>query len=191
MGLDLLGRGKKGQAVRASILHLLGAILGGAFVGGLLGWLGSLLSLSTWRPEIIGAIAAFALWHSVSCQSPKLGPRCQVPRTWKYPLPVEAYYFLCGALLGCGTATLIPYSCFLVLLGTQLTSGVVLGSVSGALFGGVREAMALILFLSKHKKEAKPSEMMRLLPVLTPKAQRLNTIWILGGGLLLVLTSLL
>ena len=76
-------------------------------------------------------------------------------------------------------------------MGTQLTSGVVLGCMSGALFGGVREAMALILLLSKHKEEAKPSEMMRLLHVLAPKAQRLNTIWILGGGLLLVLTSLL
>ncbi len=191
MGLDLLGRGKKVQAVRASILHLLGAILGGAFVGGLLGWLGSLLSLSTWRPEIIGAIAAFALWHSVSRRPPKLGPRRQVPRKLRYPKSLVAYYFLCGALLGCGIATLIPYSCLLVILGTQLTSGVVLGCMSGALFGGTREAMALILFLSKHKEEAKPSEMMQLLPVLAPKARRLNTIWILGGSLLLVLTSLL
>src|SRR5713101_925386 len=191
MGLNLLGRGKKQPVVWAGTLHLVGAILGGASLGGLLGWLGSLFRLTIWRPEIIAAIAVFALWHSLNRQPPKLGPRCQVPRTWKYSLPIEIYYFLCGALLGCGIATLIPYSSFLVILGSQLTSGVVLGSISGALFGGVREAMVLILLLNQHGKETKPSDMMWLLPALSPKVQRLNVIWVFGGSLLLVLASLL
>lgn len=189
MGLNFLGREKKGRAVRIGVLHVLGAVLGGALVGGLFGWLGTLLSLLAWRPWIIAVVAVLALLHSLSRRPSKLGLQCQVPRRWRLPLPLAYYYFFCGALLGCGIATVIPYSSLLILLGTQLTSGVILGCASGAIFGGTREAMALIPLLCKYNEEVSPSKIMQLLPALATKVQKFNTIWILGGSSLLLLAG--
>jgi len=190
MGLDFLGRGRRWECIQIGGFHILGAALGGALLGGLLGWLGSLLSLSTWRPEIIAITAIFAFWHSVSPRPAKLGCRRQVPRKLKHFSSVKAYYFICGTQLGCGIVTLIPYSCLLVILGVQLTSGFVLGLVSGILFGGTREGLVLFTLFRRHQEEARPGHMMQLLPKLAPQMRRFNVIWIIAGSFLLVLTSL-
>jgi hypothetical protein len=187
MGLDFLGRGRRWGRIQIGSIHILGAAFGGALVGGLLGWLGSLLSLSIWRPEIIVVIAIFALWHSVSSRPTKLGCQRQVPRKLKHFSSIQVYYFYCGAQLGCGVATLIPYSCLLVILGAQLTSGFVLGLVSGILFGGTREGLALLAPLEKHQETSRTDQIMQLLPKLAPQARKLNIIWIVAGSLFLAL----
>ena len=53
-----------------------------------------------------------------------------------------------GAMLGSGVATPIFHTAFLVLLAAQLTGGVALGLISGALFGAARQATALLPLLS-------------------------------------------
>lgn len=190
MGLDILGRGKKLQLLRVGTFHLIGAVLGGGVVGGVLGWFGSLLSLSAWRPWFIVTIAAFALWHSVAPHSLKLGRRCQVPRRLRYTVSVDVTYFVWGILLGSGIVTLIPYSCLLVILGTQLTSGTILGALSGAIFGGVREAMTLLPLLRERTDAGESSDIMQLLPALATIVRHLNTAWIVVATPLLVISSL-
>src|SRR5262245_31735956 len=144
MGLGFLGRGNVTYAWKVGLLHVFGAVLGGALIGGLLGTGGMLLGLSAWRQVVIGVLALFALWHSLRRRGQGLGLQCQVPRKWARTLLPEPCYFAWGLLLGAGVATVIPYSAYLVLVGMQVTSGVALGAASGALFGGVREALALV-----------------------------------------------
>ncbi len=187
MGLAL-GRERIWRAVLVSVLHIVGAALGGAVVGGLLGWLGSLLSLPVWRSELIIAAAIFALWQSLSRHPTTLGLHRQVPRVWERTMSPEPRFFLWGVLLGSGIATVIPYSAFLILLTTQLTSGIILGCVSGALFGGTREAVALLPLLGKRNR-LHPEDLPRFLPSLKTRVQQLNILWILIGSALLVLTS--
>jgi hypothetical protein len=170
-------------------LHISGAALGGAAIGGILGWLGSLFLLATWRLEIIVPLTAFALWQSLSKRPLRLGCQRQVPRQWNQTLPPGSRYFFWGLLLGSGVITIIPYSSFLVVLGVQLTSGTLLGCLSGALFGSTREAMALILSLHRQIGEPKPSKMMGLLPALQATITQLNIAWILGGCIILLITN--
>lgn len=188
MGLGFLGRGKVTHAIHIGIIHILGAAIGGAIIGGLLGWVGALLSLALWRPWIITTIAIFAAWHSLSRRPQRLGRQCQVPRAWAQTMPVKKCYLLWGILLGSGIATPIPYSALLVVFGTQLTVGVVLGCLSGALFGATREALALLPLIWKRDK-TDPEKIMELLPALAPIVQRFNVIWIFAGSLLLLLTQ--
>ncbi len=95
-------------------------------------------------------------------------------------------YFLWGMLLGSGVATIIPYSAFLLILVTQLTSGVVLGSASGAIFGSTRAITALLPLLSKNGG-LYPE---RFLSVLSTQIRWFNICWIIVGSLLLVVTGL-
>lgn len=187
MGLAF-GRGQVSRKIIIAVLHVAGAALGGAIVGGLLGGLGGLLSLSVWRPELITAVVLFALWQSLSQRPAKLGLHRQVPRTWARTMAPELRFFLWGASLGCGVATLIPYSAFLVILVVQLTSGVTLGCFSGALFGGMRGSVMLLPVLRRHHK-LHPEELPRFLISLKTTVQRLNLLWLLLGGPLLVITS--
>src|SRR5579885_3313339 len=83
-------------------LHISGAALGGAAIGGILGWLGSLFLLATWRLEIIVPLTAFALWQSLSKRPLRLGCQRQVPRQWNQTLPPGSRYFFWGLLLGSG-----------------------------------------------------------------------------------------
>ncbi len=159
-----------------------GAALGGAAAGGGLGWIGALLRLPDWRPWLIGvtAVGAFAL--AIGPRPVQLGRQCQVPRAWARTMPPRRRYLLWGALLGCGLATPILSSAFLVLLSAQLTIGPWLGTVAGAVYGGTREAMALLPML----RGSDPEATMALLPRYRPTAQRLNAAAALGGGLMLV-----
>jgi hypothetical protein len=187
MGLDLLGRGEKLKAIRAGGFHVIGSSLGGLTLGGVLGWLGSLFGLPEWRPWLLLLLGSFALWHAVAGKSFKLGRQCQVNRRWKQSISVELGYFLWGWQLGCGIATFIPYSCFIVLLGVQCTSGWAIGLLSGALFGCIREAVILPVLWQKPDEQKPPSRLMQLLPSLACTVQRLHLIWLLLGVPILVI----
>jgi hypothetical protein len=191
MGLDFLGRGARQRAVRIGACHVIGAAVGGAMLGGALGWFGELLGIQTWQPWIILFVGAFALWQSLYGQSLKLGRQCQVNRRWKRQIPAELGYFLWGWQLGCGVITFIPYSCFVVLLGVQCTSGPVIALLSGALFGGVREAVVLAVLWQKPDDQESPIRLVNFLPSLSVLVQRLNLIWLLLGIPLLVVGRLL
>lgn len=172
------------QAMELRALHVLGAALGGATAGGVLALLGTGLALASWRPWVVGAFALAAT--ALGLRRPvALGWRCQVPQAWNRTMPPRRRYFLWGALLGSGWATLIPYSAYLLLAGAQLTVGVLLAALSGAVFGAMRQGMALVLPLLRTDHEA----VMDLLPDLRATARHLNVLVALGGGLLLVLTA--
>lgn len=168
---------------------MLGGVVGGALFGGVLGESGSILALQTWRFWILLALGIIALWHSLAGGSLKLGRLCQVNRRWYYCIPAELAYFLWGLQLGCGIVTFIPYSCFIVLLGTQATSGIVAGLLSGALFGGTRGAMVLLGLKDRHPEQAGSNWLRNLLPSLTRTVGILNMLWILFSVPLLALTG--
>jgi hypothetical protein len=185
MAMGFLGRGRTAQAMHLRSLHVLGSALGGALAGGVLGFVGAGLGLSSWRPWIIGAAALVATAISLRRRPVALGRQRQVPRAWNKTMPPRRRYFLWGAMLGSGWATLIPYSAYLLLAGTQLTAGVVFGALSGAVFGATRQGLAPMFSLLRTDHEA----VMDLLPDLRATARHLNVLVTLGGGLILVLTT--
>ena len=184
-GLGLLGRGRTTHAVPLWTLHVLGAAAAGAALGGLLGVIGALLALDAWRPWVVGAVALGALTLALRRQPPKLGRQRQVPRRWAPGTPVARVYLIWGAMLGCGVATPISHTAFLLLAGAQLTAGLALGLASGAIFGATRQAMAMAPVLVRFA----PERTMGLMEGLRPLARRANAALIVGGGLLLVLAS--
>jgi hypothetical protein len=185
VGLGLLGRGGTRQALGLWLLHVAAAALAGALLGGLLGGLGALLGLAAWRPWVIGAAAVVAFTLALPRPPPKLGRQRQVPRRWAPGTSPARVYLVWGAMLGSGVATPIFHTAFLVLLAAQLTCGVALGLVSGALFGAARQATALLPLLGRLD----PGRTMDLLETLRPVARRLNAALIVTGGLILVLAG--
>ena len=185
VGLGLLGRGETRQALGLWALHIAGAALAGALLGGLVAGVGELAGLAAWRPWVIGIAALLALVLGLQRQPPKLGRQRQVPRRWAPGTPPARVYLLWGAMLGSGVATPIFHTAFLVLLAAQLTGGVALGVVSGALFGAARQATALLPLLGRLD----PGRTMGLLESLRPIVRRLNAALIVAGGLILVLTG--
>jgi hypothetical protein len=183
MGLGFLGRGRARMAAQLGGLHLVGAALGGAVAGGVLGLIGALLHLPDWRFWVIGATAVVASALAIGSRPVQLGRQCQVPRTWERTMPPRRRYLLWGAMLGCGVATPILSSAFLVLLGAQLTIGPWLGAVTGAVYGGTREAMALVPMLRRSDPEATLGVLSRCRSMV----QRFNLVVAAGGGLALVL----
>ena len=182
-GLGLLGRGGKRQALGLWALHVTGAALAGALLGGLIGGVGVLAGLATWRPWIVGGAALLAFGLGQMPRPPKLGRQRQVPRRWAPGTPPARVYLIWGAMLGSGVATPIFHTAFLLLLAAQLTGGLALGLVSGALFGAARQATALLPLLTRFD----PVRTMGLLETLRPGARRLNAALIVAGGLVLVL----
>jgi hypothetical protein len=185
VGLGLLGRGETRQAIGLWALHIAGAALAGALLGGLAGAAGALLGLAAWRPWLIAAAALLAFALALRPRPPKLGRQRQVPRRWAPGTPPSRVYLIWGAMLGSGVATPIFHTAFVVLLAAQLTGGVALGLVSGALFGAARQATALLPLLGRLD----PRRTMGLLETLRPAARRLNAAIIVGGGLILVLVG--
>jgi hypothetical protein len=185
VGLGLLGRGGTRQALGLGALHVVGAVLAGALVGGLVGWVGALAGLAAWRPWVILAGAVLALGLARGPRPPKLGRQRQVPRRWAPGTSPSRVYLIWGAMLGSGVATPIFHTAFLVLLAAQLTGGVALGVVSGAVFGAARQATALLPLLGRLD----PGRTMNLLEMLRPAARRLNAALIIAGGLVLVFIS--
>jgi hypothetical protein len=153
-------------------LHVAGAALAGALLGGLIGGIGALAGLTEWRPWVIAGGALLALGLGLRQRPPKLGRQRQVPRRWAPGTSPSRVYLVWGAMLGSGVATPIFHSAFLVLLAAQLTGGVTLGLISGALFGAARQTTALLSLLG-----------------LRPAARRLNAALIVAGGLVLVLVG--
>jgi hypothetical protein len=185
VGLGLLGRGGTRQALGLGALHVVGAALAGALVGGFVGGVGTLAGLAAWRPWIVAGGALLALGLGLLRRPPKLGRQRQVPRRWAPGTPPSRVYLVWGAMLGSGVATPIFHTAFIVLVAAQLTSGVALGLVSGALFGAARQATALLPLLGRLD----PGRTMDLLELLRPGARRLNAALIIAGGLVLVLVS--
>jgi hypothetical protein len=185
MGLGLLGRGDTRGAVRLWSLHVLGAAIAGAVLGGLLGSIGVLVGLSAWRMWLIALVALIALVVGLMPGPLRLGRQRQVPRRWSRTMEPARLYLLWGMLLGCGVATPILNSAFLLLLGSQLTAGVALGAVSGAIFGGVREMTALVPVLRRFDLD----HTMNLLETMRPLARRLNIAFVVLGGIVLVWVS--
>jgi hypothetical protein len=185
VGLGLLGRGGTRQALGLWALHVAGAALAGALLGGLVGGVGALLGLEAWRPWIVGGAALLALGLGLRQTPPKLGRQRQVPRRWAAGTSPARVYLVWGAMLGSGVATPIFHTAFLVLLAAQLTGGVTLGLLSGALFGAARQATALLPLLGRLD----PGRTMGLLETLRPVARRLNAALIVAGGLVLVLAG--
>jgi hypothetical protein len=185
VGLGLLGRGGTRQALGLWTLHMAGAALAGALVGGLFGAIGALAGLAAWRPWVVGGAALLAFGLALLPRPPKLGRQRQVPRRWPPGTPPSRVYLIWGAMLGSGVATPIFHTAFLVLLAAQLTGGVTLGIVSGALFGAARQATALLPLLGRLG----PGRTMGLLETLRPAARRLNAALIVASGLVLVLAG--
>jgi hypothetical protein len=167
------------------MLHVTGAVLAGALLGGLVGALGALAGLAAWRPWIIGGVALLAFALALRRPPPRLGRQRQVPRRWPPGTSPSRVYLVWGAMLGSGVATPIFHTAFLVLLAAQLTGGVALGLISGALFGAARQATALLPLLGRLD----PGRTMGLLETLRPGARILNATLIVAGGLILVLVG--
>jgi hypothetical protein len=185
VGLGLLGRGGTRQALGLWVLHVAGAALAGALLGGMVGGVGALAGLAAWRPWIIGVSGLIALALGLRWPHLKLGRQRQVPRRWAPGTPPSRVYLVWGAMLGSGVATPIIHTAFLVLLAAQLTGGIALGLVSGALFGAARQATALLPLLARLD----PGRTMALLETLRPVARRLNAALIVAGALVLVLAG--
>jgi hypothetical protein len=185
VGLGLLGRGGTRQALGLWALHVAGAALAGALLGGLLGAIGALTGLAAWRPWIIAGAALLAFALTLLPRPPKLGRQRQVPRRWAPGTPPARVYLIWGAMLGSGVATPIFHTAFLVLLAAQLTGGVALGLITGALYGAARQATALLPLLARLD----PGRTMGLLETLRPVARRFNAALIVAGGLVLVLVG--
>lgn len=184
MGLGSFGR-RRGYIIYLGTVHVLGATLGGALVGFLLGSLGAYLSLYTWRPFLLLAIILFALWQHQMHHPAILGLKHQVPREWANSMPSTLCYLLWGILLGSGVATFIPYSALPVLFTAQLTSGPLVGLLSGAIFGGTRQLVALSPLLLMPQKVS-TNGLPTLLPILKAKMHYLNIVWIIIAGIVLI-----
>lgn len=185
VGLGLLGRGRTTPALGFWLLHVLVAAAAGAVVGGVLGLVGAVLDLAAWRPWVVGLAAVAALALGLRARPPKIGRQRQVPRRWTAGTSVSWVYAVWGAMLGCGVATPVFHTAFVLLSAAQLTGGVWLGLVSGALFGLARQAMALLPVLARYE----PDRTMGLLEALRPLARRANVALVVVGGVLLVVAS--
>jgi hypothetical protein len=185
MGLGLLGRGDSRGAIRLWAVHVLGAAAAGAVLGALVGAVGALLGLAAWRPWVIGGVAVVALALALKPGPLTLGRQRQVPRRWARTMAPSRLYLLWGLLLGCGVATPILNTAFLLLLGAQLTAGIAAAAAAGAIFGGMREATALVPILRHFSLE----RTMNLLEIMRPLARRLNLAFVVVGGVVLVLVS--
>lgn len=186
MTIGILGRERTRKIICFALFHIAGAICGGIMIGGFLGIIGQLLSLWRWHTEILLTIGITAFWLSIKRQPSKLGLQRQVPRTWMRVMVPELCYTLWGLLLGSGIATVIPYSAFLVLLTTQLTSGFAFGCLSGAIFGGGRQLIA-ILPLVRKRYRMHPEDVGMLMPFLTKPISVLNTLWIIASIILVII----
>ncbi|MBA2519013.1 MAG: hypothetical protein H0V24_05060 [Chloroflexia bacterium] len=187
VGLGLLGRGRARAVIPYWLLHVVGAAVAGAMVGGVAGLIGELLGLAAWRPWIILAAGSAALVYGLRKTPPRIGRQRQVPRRWSVTTPLAWIYLVWGMMLGSGLATPVFQTAFLLLLGAQLTAGWQLGLFSGALFGAFRQMTALGPVL----RRLDPGRTMQLLEVLRPYARRGNIGLIVAGGVTLVLVSLL
>lgn len=188
VSLGILGRGKRQYILYFALFQIFGTTVGGAFTGGLLGVLGTFCTLYQWRVLIIALTTIFALWQSMYHRPKTLGLHRQVPRKWSSTLVSELRFFLWGILLGSGIATIIPYSAFFIVLATQLTSNLFVGALSGAMFGMMR-GIAELFPLCKKQYRISSERIPLLFFALRQRVQQLNVFLLVGGGILLVVSS--
>jgi hypothetical protein len=174
-GLNLLGRG--GRQRGTAVIHVFAAAVGGALGGAALGAIGAALMLQEWW--MVTGAAVLAIWVAIRRPRRPLGIHRQVPRQWLQVLGERRAYAAWGAVLGMGTATVIPYSAYVVLVAVQLVSGPVLGALAGAAFGISREALALV----SAARLGTLSEITDLLPRFRRTVARFNIATILAVGL--------
>jgi len=182
LSLGLLGRGDAARAWRYGAIHVLGAVVGGAAVGGALGLLGALAGFDAWRAAIVGGVALAALALAVVRPVYQLGRQRQVPRRWPSGTAPSRIYATWGLMMGCGLYTPVYHSALFVLLALQLTSGPGWGLWTGALFGLARQLTSLWPVARKLGPEAT----MGLLESLRPTARGLNIALVVAALLLAV-----
>ena len=180
LSLGLLGRGDAARAWRYGAIHVLGAVVGGAAVGGVLGLLGSLLGLGAWRTPIVAVVALAALVVALTRPVYQLGRQRQVPRRWGRGVSPSRIYAIWGVMMGCGLYTPVYHTALLTLLAIQLTSGLAWGLATGAVFGLARQSAALWPVGRKLGPEAT----MGLLETLRPTARGLNIALVVAALLL-------
>jgi len=182
LSLGLLGRGDASRAWRYGALHVLGAALGGAAVGGALGLVGTLLGLDAWRAPVVAGVAVAALAVALARPFYQLGRQRQVPRRWARGTAPSRIYAIWGLMMGCGLYTPVYHTALLTLLAVQLTSGPGWGLATGALFGLARQTASLWPVARRLEPEAT----MRLLETLRPTARALNIALVVAALLLAV-----
>ena len=185
MGLNFLGR-ERWRGVAAGGIHILGAVVGGAVVGAVLGFLGDALSLGRWRVWIVGGAALMVLAITLTKDHFDLGRPCQVPRKWTTSMPAQRRYLVWGLMLGSGLATLIPYPAYLMLPAAELTAGPLVAAIAGGLYGLARELPALAVLV----RPSGPEQTMELLPRLRLRWRRFNLFLAVAGGLALTIGAL-
>jgi hypothetical protein len=166
-------------------MHISGAAIGGALAGLVIGLAGSLLRLPDLQPWILGGATLAAFLLALRPGSVKLGRQAQVPRRWASRMRPLRLFFLWGALLGSGFATLIPYSSLLLVFAAEATTGPVLAAFIGAIFGASRQSAAFIPVV----RDLNPSETMDLLPRLRAVAAVVNISVISTAGVALVIAT--
>lgn len=145
---------QRGWLIAVSI-YTLGSVIGGSFVGIVLGSLGAVLFLSlrwaqTLFPLILGIVAiAYSLHelHLVTLPHPQR--KQQVPSYWRLQFHPYVTAGLFGVLLGTGITTFIPISTFYILgLAIALYGSPVVGLLIFSIYG-VARASLLWLFGSQ------------------------------------------
>ena len=182
MGLNFLGRERR-RAFVAGLLHLSGAVVGGAAIGALLGLMGAWLGLDGWRIWIVAGMALVVVTISITSKRFELGRPCQVPREWTRSMPANRRFLIWGLMLGSGVVTLIPYPAYLLLVGAELTAGPLIAGVAGGLYGFARELPALVVLA----RPAGPEATMDMLPRLRIAWRRFNLVFAIAGAAALVL----
>lgn len=182
IGLRPSGRRAVARVIRVQGLHIFGAAVGGAATGAVLGFAGDVTGLDRWPVPVVASAAVLATFLGLRRKG-KLGRQCQVPRVWERTGRQNLVAMGWGALLGCGVATLIPYSAFFLLAGTQLVAGPVWAAAAGAVFGAARQATIVVPTIRSQD----PRTIMSLLPKLRDRVARLNTAVAFAGGTVLVL----
>lgn len=157
--MTVSGGGRRNRQVLLVLTHLLGACLGGACAGFLLGSLGATLGLQRVPLAPVVVVAAFSMLVTLRRRGRSYGIKCQVPRAWGRGLTGYRTLLVWGVLLGSGLATAIPYAGFFVLPAIEAVSGVPTAAALGAVFGFVREIHVVFPLLARRD----PVEAMALL----------------------------
>src|SRR5437763_10859934 len=106
IGLGPPGWGPR-QRLPNVVSHLAGATAGGAIEAAAVGGLGVLLDLREVRVWVTGIAIILAML--AARRTTGIGRRAQVPRRWAKTMSTQRLFFVCGALLGSGVATLITH----------------------------------------------------------------------------------
>lgn len=135
-----LGERGRGASWRRTVTaYVVASIVGGAAVGGLLGAVGSLLSVvhSRWPVVVGGTVALVAAALDLAGRLPTL--RRQVDETWLNRYRDWVYGAGFGLQLGVGAMTIVTSASLYLAWVVELLSGnVVIGAIIGAAFGSSR-----------------------------------------------------